>query len=282
MIPWSFFGGQSLVELIHYIVNVRYLLYLNKAWANVLCYSWVITYFYHVVGFLVASCTIPGYVQDNWLEHAGFVAEQVTRKGKKPFCLKCNRSRPLRAHHCKECNRCIMMMDHHCVFIDNCVGIRNFRPVYLFLCLFPVHAVLMIATIFARLGDKANPFQIIVLVLSLLYFPIFTIIVVAQLVQQTSLLLRNATCVEDEEKDGVKYLYKKMHQENLDEFDTGSVVANIKEKMGHKVWMWFLPIPNNEIRYTFRRNPKFVPEYLLIDDYKETPESIGFPSEVIP
>lgn len=49
------------------------------------------------------------------------------------FCEKCQKKRPIRAHHCKVCNRCVMKMDHHCPWIFNCVGYNNQKVFFLFL-----------------------------------------------------------------------------------------------------------------------------------------------------
>lgn len=43
--------------------------------------------------------------------------------GMPKICHKCDRIKPLRAHHCSVCGKCINKMDHHCPWINNCVGI---------------------------------------------------------------------------------------------------------------------------------------------------------------
>ena len=55
------------------------------------------------------------------------------KDNQKDFCKKCNKYRPLRAHHCSTCDKCIMKMDHHCPWIFNCVGYGNQKIFFLFL-----------------------------------------------------------------------------------------------------------------------------------------------------
>jgi len=49
------------------------------------------------------------------------------------WCDKCNRVKPMRAHHCTLCNACVLKMDHHCPWVNNCVGYRNHKHFLLFL-----------------------------------------------------------------------------------------------------------------------------------------------------
>ncbi len=69
------------------------------------------------------------------------------------FCLKCNRTRPARAHHCSICQECILRMDHHCPWINNCVGERNHGHYLRFLVYCLSGMFMLMALMMGRLGD---------------------------------------------------------------------------------------------------------------------------------
>ena len=255
----------ALVELVHYFLFIRLLLGIGQLWANITYWLWIVTCLYYMIGFAVASFCSPGYVERNWMESESFMSTELNTNGEQPFCKRCRMPRPLRSHHCKECKRCVVMMDHHCCFLGNCIGIRNFRPFFIFLCSYPVHALLGIASVFIVINRYgAGVFQVIVIGLSLVYFVIAGVFVGVQLVPQVGMLVRNATSIEDKEKTRVKYLYERMNVKLVDEFGTGSILANMREKLGQNMILWLLPVPDCTVRYRFKRNPEFVPRYHII------------------
>jgi hypothetical protein len=71
-------------------------------------------------------------------------------------CQKCDRPRPLRAHHCRVCNRCVLRMDHHCSWLGNCVGLYTQRS-FLLVLLYLLLGALMSLYFLARRWFAAQP-----------------------------------------------------------------------------------------------------------------------------
>ena len=65
-----------------------------------------------------------------------------------------------------------------------------------------------------------------------------------------------------------------MNAKSVDEFGLGSTLENMKAKLGRWMLLWVMPIPNNEIQYVFKRNPEFIPEYILIQKSESAPISV--------
>ncbi|CAN8101549.1 unnamed protein product [Discula destructiva] len=74
------------------------------------------------------------------------------------WCKKCNRPKPLRAHHCRSCGHCIPKMDHHCPWTGQCVSLQTFPHflrflVYTTLALAYLHAALLYPRLHALFTD---------------------------------------------------------------------------------------------------------------------------------
>ena len=123
-----------LVWLIIYVVFSSFTTYFynnNYAMYNYPILKILISLFFYFCAFMTLFChllsifTNPGTIEEEKLKKL--------KKDEKTFCKKCEKYRPLRAHHCSTCNKCILKLDHHCPWIYNCVGYYNQKTFILFL-----------------------------------------------------------------------------------------------------------------------------------------------------
>jgi hypothetical protein len=150
------------------------------------------------------------------------------------------------------------MHDHHCVFIDNCVGARNFRAFLNFLIVYPIHTIVTFICAFYNmtLPGRGGP-HALVLSLGLMYFMCFTLIVLTQTCPQILLAVRNSNSEELDKRTATQRAYKEAKIPHEWEFDSGSVIENLRQRLGRNPLMWCVPIPNADPP-VFVRNRKFV------------------------
>ena len=120
-------------SIIYFITSsYTYYVYLNEqALSSLPKFKIIISLIFYFCSSMTMICHTfciynnPGTIDYNKLEKL--------KDSEKEFCKKCNKYRPLRAHHCSTCDKCIMKMDHHCPWIFNCVGYGNQKIFFLFL-----------------------------------------------------------------------------------------------------------------------------------------------------
>ncbi len=205
------------------------------------------TFYCHIKSML----TNPGTLVDNMVNRLN--------NNEKTFCKKCNKNRPLRAHHCSTCGKCILKMDHHCPWIFNCVGYYNQKSFLLFLFYGTIGDAIATPCIFANIFLKRfiylifRPMKVIDFNSDYLYLqlikelkePIWiivsscisiaiTISVGSLFITQMFCLFNNVTNVESTIYDNDENcpFYAKTHK-----FFMFKTVVGMDEK-----WKWFFPI----------------------------------------
>ena len=209
------------------------------------------------------------------LKSPGTINEKIIKilpKNEKNLCKKCNKFRPLRAHHCSICNMCVYKMDHHCPWIFNCVGFYNQKVFLLFLfygtfgdliasfCM--IFTIIHPSFLYLILNPKRkinfNEKSKIIFFIEIIFIlkdPIFIILTLCMsiamtiaigtlLYRQIYLICHNITNVEtviaDDNDEDIEYYAKK-----------GFRWFMFKTVVGMKKWyMWFFPVvENNEYNY---------------------------------
>jgi hypothetical protein len=81
---------------------------------------------------------------------------------------------------------------------------------------------------------------------------------VVQFAAQLRFATRNWTWIESSQHAVRDAIYARAGMVYANRYDIG-IWANLKQRLGSKVWTWFLPVPNTEMAYVFPRNPAHVP-----------------------
>ena len=257
------FTAIPLVWSIIYLVtsSYTYYIYLNdQALSSIPKIKMIISIIFYLCSSMTLIChTFCIYNDPGTLDYSRV---EKLNDDQKEFCIKCNKPRPLRAHHCSTCDRCIMKMDHHCPWVFNCVGYGNQKIFFLFLfyatlgcfiafaCLvtifFTDHFSYLLRHPKYKIDFNANFFllfiQIVIslsdafsIIMGTVLALAMTISIGGLLYTQYSFISRNVTGVEDTIFDNEPEMnpwYAKTHRWFMFKTVLG---------LGPK-WKWFLPI----------------------------------------
>ena len=236
---------QTFIEYFFFKFELINIYQINKFYY----YFWIISYFYLFWSYSSSSFINPGII----LKENNIIEEEFDEFNEKLYCEICKIYRPKRTYHCKKCNKCILVRDHHCSFIGNCIGIRNQKSFILFLISFLIHSIFTsFLLIYYLINFIKTPIIISLTFILFLNFLIFNIIILYQLSSQFKSLFNNQTSIEFLKENNNNFNF------NISKYDLGSYLKNIKQRIGSKPLIWFLPIPNNEIPLKFIENPIYI------------------------
>ena len=237
-----------------------YIYYNDKALSSIPITKNLISLLFYFCSIMTIICHTFAIYKDPGLIDNDKMKE--LKENQKELCKKCNKFRPMRAHHCSTCGKCIMKMDHHCPWIFNCVGYGNQKIFFLFLFYSTLGCFIAFLTLITRLisdefsymlrhpkykiNFERNPLVIIIQTLIALSDPLMllmgtvlsfsmTIAIGALFFTQIYLISRNMTGVEDT-------IYGNDPEENewyakQDRWFMFKTVLGLNQK-----WKWFLPI----------------------------------------
>ena len=128
------FTAIPIVWLVIYTITASYSYYIYYN-DSALSFHPYIKNFFSIIFYFCSLMTVICHTMSMYTEPGLIDQQEVSRlkSTKKTFCKKCNKYRPLRAHHCSTCKKCVMKLDHHCPWIFNCVGYNNQKIFFLFL-----------------------------------------------------------------------------------------------------------------------------------------------------
>jgi hypothetical protein len=202
--------------------------------------------------YILSILTDPGTINDDKLK--------LLEKDDKTYCKKCDKERPIRAHHCSTCNKCFLKLDHHCPWIFNCVGYYNQKIFLLFLFYGLIGNLIAFFCIISRIFDPSfkkiiiNSFELvddnedyfIFKLLILLKHPLWIIlstIISFALSLSFSILLYNQLINIIYNITHVEYLIYDTNEECPFYAEKGYRYLMFKSVVGLKEkWKWFLPI----------------------------------------
>ena len=222
--------------------------------------KYIISLFFYFSTIMAVICHILTIVTDPGCLNYEIV--DILEPKEKTRCEKCQRDRPLRAHHYSICNRCFLKMDHHCPWVFNCIGFGNQKIFFLFICYTIIGCLIALGMFIGFLcsgsfktiynerkrrldfgqnnmrifGDSFKKIGDVLMIIFDLIVVFFTLCCVITLFfSQIFLISRNITNIEND-----AYQYKE--NENAFYAENGRWFM-IKSVLGlNQKWKWFFPI----------------------------------------
>ena len=261
--------GHSLlipiVWLIEYAITAAYnrYIFLNESFlpGGLKAIKYIVSLIFYFCTIMTIICHILTILTDPGSLDYEIVSQ--LKENEKTNCGKCQKDRPLRAHHCSVCKKCFMKMDHHCPWVFNCVGFANQKIFFLFICYTIIASLISLIMFIVFLcsesfkdiyrnrksrrldfgqnnmgifGDSFVKWGDVLMIIFALIIDFFTICSVTTLLfSQLYLILRNITNIENDGfrgRENDNPFYAKTNR-----WFVLKTVLGLNQK-----WKWFFPI----------------------------------------
>lgn len=161
-----------------------------------------------------------------------------TEQGEMDICDICRTSRPSRSFHCFTCDRCFLLMYKHSYWLDICIGFTNYKFYTLFLFYALLVCMLSIGcfihgTVLHKIDEIGSILVPMIIALTLQVF-VF-LFVLFELCTAIYSILINQTIEERKYLPSSSKISYNLGYKN-----------NWKMIMGHRWYMWFLPMWSTE------------------------------------
>nr|KAJ3421989.1 ADP/ATP carrier protein [Polyrhizophydium stewartii] len=203
---------------------------------------WAVLLAMTVVNYTLCFSTKPGEVERDWAESDELLGKRVDWM---------------------RCNRCILRMDHHCPWVYNCIGYHNQGHFARLIIGTAMLTAMSLGMIFARLASlvmslqvddlpdpQVNEAAIIVTGINVTVLVPLASIMCMLAYNQTKLLLRNVTTIEDLDLQDDILMGVGSHNP----YDLGWV-ENVKAVLGPRPLLWWMPQKMEGDGYRFRLTP---------------------------
>ncbi|KAL2916402.1 Palmitoyltransferase [Polyrhizophydium stewartii] len=227
---------------------------------------WAVLLAMTVVNYTLCFSTKPGEVERDWAESDELLGKRVdwielfegpSEEMRNRYC-RCGDAGP--GHLLPRCNRCILRMDHHCPWVYNCIGYHNQGHFARLIIGTAMLTAMSLGMIFARLASlvmslqvddlpdpQVNEAAIIVTGINVTVLVPLASIMCMLAYNQTKLLLRNVTTIEDLDLQDDILMGVGSHNP----YDLGWV-ENVKAVLGPRPLLWWMPQKMEGDGYRFR------------------------------